>query len=788
MRILNLKIGKSALGNEDFLVASSLFLVAIFYTYKFLFTGDGTVPYSFDYTIYPMYAHYQQNTLVEYSQFPLWSNMFQMGYPIYADWSSSLFYPFTTPFFFTLGPVQGLKVILLVHVFLSGIGFWYFSKLLTHNKLARYFGALMFMLCGALAGRMGVGHLNHILPFPWIPITMYFLHNALETRRFKYALFSMISMSFFILASVALFMFFAFLFAVYAIFQVFGYDKNKKIKLTVNSQKLIILCIIVIFSFLIFAIKFIPILNYSGGDQRPHPALYSSAGLGDLFSFFVDQSPVSDIPVGLSYSTSYYYLGLIPFIFLPFSIFHTSPHKKYLTVSLVVFLLWAMGYFTVFGAVHLVSIFQNLSVPPRSLIVASFCMISLMVLGFDWFMENYNGLSSTKKKYVWLFFGSICVVIFFEMITPFAVYLLIPDNYSTYRFFTKNEFTTMTLIASILTILTLLFIILRVFYKTDIKGFLLKILNPKTFWMNLKKAMGNTTFISTFLVVFVTVNLLVVNSTRLETRPVWYHQDKLEDKIADDIKADDPQYHPWLNDSYYDLVDSHLMSYENPMYSAGVAGWLRFHEHYYPGNITIGNMTYVPFNYEITEEVNKQNATIIKEYNVIKKPAYERDEEFEDAEPTSLSDIFSHIEGENESEPERITLYLYRLNNTLPDVFIVRDDLVIPLNVTELTPHKIVVKAEAMRSGDTVVFKNSWYPGWKYSLNSGEKKDTQAYQRLVSFDVNSDLDDATITFTFEPSDFVIGMIVTLMFFPAIVILYVISRKGYLKFLVTGKKP
>ncbi len=783
MRILNLKIGKSTLRNEDFLVASSLFLIALLYTYKFLFTDNGTVLYSFDYPIYPMYAHYQKHCITDYSQFPLWSNMFQMGYPLYADFVSSLFYPLTTPFFFVFGDVQGLKIILFVHVFLSGIGFWYFSKLLTDNKLARYFGVLLFMLCGALAGRMGVGHLNHILPFPWIPITMYFLHNALDTKRFKYAFFSMISISFFILASVALFIFFAFLFTVYALFQVFNFDGKSKFKLKLNKKKLLILCIIVIFAVMIFAIKLIPILNYSGGTQRPHPALYGSAGLGDIFSFFGDQTQASTFPVGISESENYYYIGLIPLIFLPFSMFHSSPHKKYLMVSSVVFLLWAMGYFTVFGVVHLVSIFQNLSVPPRSLMVASFCLISLIVLGFDWFMENYKGLSSTKKKYVWLFFGCITTIIFFEMITPFVVYLLIPENYSAYRFFTKNEFTTMTLIASILTIFTVLFIILRVFYKVDIKGFLLGILNPKTFWMNIKKALGNTTFISTFLVVFVTVNLLVVNSTRLETRPVWFHEDKLEEKIADDIKADDPQYHPWLNDSYYDLVDSHLLSYENPMYSAGVAGWLRFHEYYYPGNITIGNMTFAPFNYEITDEINRANATLIRKYNVTKKPAYETDEEFEDAEPTSLSEIFSDIGGENESEPERITLYLYRLNNTLPDVFIVRDDSVIPLNVTELTPHKIVVKAEAIRSGDTVVFKNSWYPGWKYSINSGEKKDTQAYQRLVSFDVNSDQDDVTITFNFEPSDFVIGMMVTLMFFPAIIILYILSRKGYIFFLV-----
>jgi hypothetical protein len=411
-----------------------------------------------------------------------------------------------------------------------------------------------------------------------------------------------------------------------------------------------------------------------------------------------------------------------------------------------------------------------------------------MVLGFDWFMEHYKGLSSTKKKYVWLFFGSITLVIFFEMITPLLVYLLIPKNYNAFRFFTKNEFTITTLIATVCTIITLLFIMTRVFYKLDIKGFLLGILNPKTFWMYLKKALGSTTFISAFLVVFVSVNLIVVNSTQLETRPVRFHEDKLEEKIADDIKADGAQFHPWLNDSYYDLVDSHLLSYENPMYSAGVAGWLRFHEYYYPGNITIGNTTYAPFNYEITDEKNRANATLIREYNVTKKPAYLSDEEFEEAEPTSLSELFSDLGTENESERERISLYLYRINNTLPDVFIVRDDSVIPLNVTEFTPHKIVVKAGNLRSGDIVVFKNSWYSGWKYSINSGAKKDTHAYQRLVSFDVDSDLDDVRITFTFEPSDFFVGALVTLMFFPAVVILYFISRKGYLKLFVTGKTP
>lgn len=777
MRILNLKNGISSEKKEDLLVAFSLFLIAIIYTYKYLFSDGETVPYSFDYTIYPMYAHYQQNSMADYSQFPLWSNMFQMGYPLYTDWSSSLFYPFTTPFFFTLGPVLGLKVILLVHVFLSGIGFWYFSKLLTNRKLPRYLGSLMFMLCGALVGRMYVGHLNHILPFPWIPITMYFLHKALDTKQFKYALYSMIAMSFFILASVALFMFFAFLFAVFAIFQVFGYDKKRKLKITINKEKLLILCIIVIFSCMIFAIKLIPILNYSGGSQRPHPALYSSVGLGDISAFFIDNTPVSEFPVGMSEGVSYYYIGLVPLIFLPFSIFHSSPHKKYLIAASVVFVLWAMGYFTVFGVVHLLGMFQNLSVPPRSLIVASFCLISLIVLGFDWFMDRYKDLSSHQKKYVWLFFGSITAIIFFEMITPFIVYLIIPENYEAYRYFTRNEFTAQTLAASIFTILILLFIISRVFYKYDIIRYLLKFINPKTLTDALRKAFNSTTFISTFLVIFIAINLLVANSPRIETRSVWFHEEKLEQKVADDVWADNPESRPWINDGYYPLIDSHVMSYEIPLYSAGVAGWLRFHEFYYPGNITIGNVTYTPYNYEVTPKANRENATLIKEYTVLDEPTYLTESEFEDAEPGDLSEIFSGLGSKNETPPEEITLYLYRLNYSLPDVFMVRDDGVIPLSVSEITPHKIVAKADNITSKDIIVFKNSWYPGWKYSLNDGEKMDTKAYQRLISFNAQSDMENVIITFSFEPSDFVFGAIITLLFFPAIIILYIICRKG-----------
>jgi hypothetical protein len=235
-------------------------------------------------------------------------------------------------------------------------------------------------------------------------------------------------------------------------------------------------------------------------------------------------------------------------------------------------------------------------------------------------------------------------------------------------------------------------------------------------------------------------------------------------------------------------VDSHLLSQEIPMYSAGVAGWLRFHETFYPGNITIGNATYAPFNYEITDLPQRENATLIKVYNVTNEASYEEGREIEEAEPTSISEIFSGLGSQNDTPPEKINLYLYRLNNTLPDVFIVRDNEMIPLDVTKITPHKIVASSDSIMPGDIIVFKNSWYKGWKYSINGQEKKDTEAYQRLISFQAVSEIENATISFTFEPSDFVLGLVITVLFFPAIVLLYIITRKGYLFILVTGSEP
>lgn len=783
------------LKSKNFLVTLSFFLIAFIYLYKYLLTSNEVVPYAADYKYYTTYASYQLNCIEDYSQFPLWSNMQYMGYPLYADWTSNIYYPLTMPFFAAFGPVMGLKIIIFVHISLCGVGFWYFSKFLTDNKLPRYFGALLFMLCGALANRMGAGHLNHIIPFPWIPITMYFLHSTLETRRLKYAIFSSISMSFFILASVALFIYFGFLFVIFALFQVFRIDGNSKFKIKLNKWNLLILGTVAMLGALLCAIKVVPILNFSSVASRPHDPLYASVGFGDIVSFFVDQTPASDFPRGLTGFIGYYYLGLVPLIFVPFSMFHTSPHRKYLIVALIVSVFWAMGYFTVFGVIHLFSVFQNLSGPPTSLMIGTFCIASLIVLGFDWFMKRYSSLSPYKKKYVCLFFMSIMVITTFEMITPFLVYILFPENYKLYVYFTRNEFTIATLIASILVTLIVLITVTRILYRYNIKEFIFCIFKPKTFKKTISKAFLSTNFVSIVLIIFVTVNLLVVNSRFIETRPLWHHEEKLEEIIADDIIADDPEYRPWTFDKSYWLVDKHILSYDIPMTNTHVASYLRYQTYYYPWNITLGNTTYVPHIYEITDEVDKENATIVNKYTVINEsllqwtylPTGEDKTEggFTDAEPRDMSQLFSKLGSTNETTPENITIYLYRLNNTLPDVFIIRNEVIIPLEVSENTPLRIVAKTSDIRSDDIIVLKNTYYPGWKISINNGDKKDTKNFQRLISYEFGKDIMNATIIFTFEPEDFTISIIITAMFFPAIAILYFIIRKGYISFLMVG---
>ena len=96
---------------------------------------------------------------------------------------------------------------------------------------------------------------------------------------------------------------------------------------------------------------------------------------------------------------------------------------------------------------------------------------------------------------------------------------------------------------------------------------------------------------------------------------------------------------------------------------------------------------------------------------------------------------------------------VYKFENSLPTVFMIRNGNVIPLTIKYFSPNKVVVDGSDVKFGDVVIYKAAYYKGWKVNGNSA-----QNLGNMVGTEIKDSNGD--IIFTFEPFDFKFGATIT----------------------------
>jgi len=349
----------------------------------------------------------QIDSILNYYQFPLWDNLWISGFPEYASPISALYNLLVTVPYLLFGLVTGVKVITVLHVFLAGISFWLFSTKVTSNKMIQLYGSMLFMFSGSLVGRIDAGHTELMTTQMFIPLTMFFVIKAIESKDVKYIILSSISMSMFIFGgALYYFVFFMVMFFVYSITKIVCAEHEYHDKY--NKQNLKILLSILILCLMFSSIKLIPILTLSDNIVRIDPIEpFKGSGIfKEMVTSFVTGSALS----GYSYYESYSYLGFLPFILAILSLFSKTKEKLFLYASFIIFILWAGGNNTFFGALHLLPFIDNFRVPGRALLYASFILITLSMYGLHWLLELFERDQKAVKPVLF----AIGTIIFFE--------------------------------------------------------------------------------------------------------------------------------------------------------------------------------------------------------------------------------------------------------------------------------------------------------------------------------------------------------------------------------------
>ncbi|MCZ7400484.1 MAG: 6-pyruvoyl-tetrahydropterin synthase-related protein [Candidatus Methanoperedens sp.] len=392
----------------------SIFLivfVSLFYTRTLLLSSNDFIPSGLDFDSNLSPIAYMLN-----SNFSLWNDSWMLGFPDYAGPLNNIFYPISTLTFFLFGIVLGLKILIFIHVLLSGVGFYFFSQNLTKNNWARMYGSIIYMLSGSLAAKIYAGHLEKLMIFPWIPIALYFFYKAIDDERPKYLIFSSISASMFIFAGDAYgAIFFLFLFVAFF---------STKIIYSTNHKKTIYIFLkIIVFTLLIVSLKLIPLVAIKDYLTRSIDVL---AGLENVFLVFSHfySTRVNDFYGGWE---DYSFIGYLPFIlFIIGFIFHKSKEKYYLILSIIIALIWVQDNIPYLAKeIHSLPILNNFRIPTRIYLFLTFYIIAISTLGFDYTINKLKEKNISNKN---IFYFSFILLIF----SSYAVY-------STNFIFLKTE-------------------------------------------------------------------------------------------------------------------------------------------------------------------------------------------------------------------------------------------------------------------------------------------------------------------------------------------------------------
>ncbi len=126
-------------------------------------------------------------------QWPLWCPYQNLGYPIYSDPQSGVWYPLAWLLAAVSGyPLWMISFELVLHVFVAGWGMFALSRTFGMKHDVSFLAALSYMLCGVMIGN--AQHLTWIISAAWIPVVLHVWLLFLRSPSFRYALAFAVSM------------------------------------------------------------------------------------------------------------------------------------------------------------------------------------------------------------------------------------------------------------------------------------------------------------------------------------------------------------------------------------------------------------------------------------------------------------------------------------------------------------------------------------------------------------------------------------------------------------------
>lgn len=279
-------------------------------------------------------------------KFPYWNPYQDLGYPIHADPSSGVWYPFV----WIIGSTVGYNIYTIgleywIHVFFAAIGFYKLCKTLKLNDEAAFISALCYMLCGVFIGN--AQHLTYVASACWIPFILNYYLQFAENR----GIFKAIKTALFVFLlltggypafTITLFYLLVILFLFFSV-QFLWKEKNQKRFLNFLGGNFLILIVVLLMAggILLSVYEVTPFLNRTNNFNIDR-ALFCPFSPQSMISFVFPFASINNMgfyDTDLSMSNGYF--GIVAFLFFLVGLFLKKPPLFKLFFAFAIFALLA---------------------------------------------------------------------------------------------------------------------------------------------------------------------------------------------------------------------------------------------------------------------------------------------------------------------------------------------------------------------------------------------------------------------------------------------------------------
>ena len=336
--------------------------------------------------------------MLRQGQLPLWNPFLSLGGPHIGDPAALALYPPAWLLFLLLPAVAAYNYLILVHLALAAVFMFLYMRRIGTSAYGAIFAALIFPFSGWMLTHYE--HINVFIGALYLPLLFWIIEVAFQQISWRWFVVSAFALGFYFLGAHAQMPLFASIgLLIYALGRALmawreGW-RGKKIAWT-----LVLLGALGILGIGLAAIQIVPTAQTVAYSNR-------SGGVGADVALGYSMPPEQFVtllapyffgsPSGVAYwgrgtfREMTTYIGILPLLCAGIAVWQwrKNNYVRLLTIVLLVAWILAMGRYTpLYGMLAKLPLFNAVRYPPRFLFLATFALVSLAGIGFDWLLQT----------------------------------------------------------------------------------------------------------------------------------------------------------------------------------------------------------------------------------------------------------------------------------------------------------------------------------------------------------------------------------------------------------------